>query len=254
MNAPTYEYKKINSRDFVVDELYQRNLDKHRVARMVKNYNPYLVNAVKVSFRDGKYFVFDGFHTVSMLKALHKGNDCMVECKVYYGLTWFDEAELFLAQNGESRTVQMNDKFKTRFNMGDTDVVHMVRECEKLGIRIDFTGCAGDFRIVAITSLFRIYTSMAEKDFVDMLKILIEAYGGSKDSLTSEMLKGLAKFYTTYKGEFVRSRLVKQLQSTSPVVIVREAKASYAPGDTKYARQILNLYNYKAHNRLEDKF
>ena len=63
--TPDYEYKQINTKEICIDKLYQRELNRPRVNRIVKNWNPYLVNACKVSFRDGKYWVFDGQHTIA---------------------------------------------------------------------------------------------------------------------------------------------------------------------------------------------
>lgn len=63
-----YEYKQVNSAFIVIDEDYQRELDQNRVKRIVANFNPDLVNPIKVSYRNGKYYVFDGQHTLAALK------------------------------------------------------------------------------------------------------------------------------------------------------------------------------------------
>lgn len=61
------EWKMLKPSEINVDILYQRMIDTNRVARMVKQFNPNLVNPPKVSFRDGKYWVFDGQHTIAMV-------------------------------------------------------------------------------------------------------------------------------------------------------------------------------------------
>lgn len=246
------EYKDINTKLLFVDQLYQREVDKGRIQQMNKQYRAELVNAIKVSYRDGKFWIFDGQHTAELLKLRNRGRDLPVECKVFYGLTWLDECELFLLQNGVSRSVSMSDRFKARFNRGDKDVVAMVNIAEKLGIRVDFTKSKGDNRICALTTLNRVYNSLGDDDYAEMLSIIKEAWGGDAVSYSAEILKGMFIFYSTYKGQYNKKRLLTQLGKVSPSVIIREGKASTAPGFSKYARQILNAYNYQTKNKLPD--
>jgi len=239
----TYRYRRLSTKQLRVDPLYQRPLQNARVKKMVQEYNPCLVNAVKVSFRDGKYYIFDGAHTVEMLKELNGGRDCVVECKVFEGLSWYDEVELFIAQNGLNRAVHMSAKFKAMFNSGDKDVVGMVHAAERLNIRIDFTGRPGQDKIVALTTLFRIYKCLDEAEFSDLLGIIKEAWGGSMESFSNEILRGMHLFYEVYRGQYNRKLLVSKLSKVSPNVIIREGKASTTPGNYKYAREILKIYN-----------
>ena len=105
-STPEYEYKQANTKDIFVDPLYQRDLDNSKVSKIVRDWNPYLVNAVKVSWRDGKLWVFDGQHTIAACKAKRGGRDCMVDCKVFYGLTRLDEMSclsLRMEQQPQSR-------------------------------------------------------------------------------------------------------------------------------------------------------
>ena len=110
MNEFKTEYSQINSKSIISEPSYQRMVDFSRVKKIVSNFNPNLVNPIKVSFRDGKYYVFDGQHTLKALVAKNNNRDLMVECKVYYGMTLEDEAKLFAEQNGISRTVESAQK------------------------------------------------------------------------------------------------------------------------------------------------
>ena len=93
------------------DSSYQRKIDAARVERIVNSFDPRLANEVKVSFRDGKFYVFDGAHTLSALKRIHGEETFMVDCKVYYGLSYEDEAYLFALQSGESKDVALTPAF-----------------------------------------------------------------------------------------------------------------------------------------------
>ena len=45
-------------------EHYQREIKNERVKRIVKDFDERIANEPKVSYRDGKYYVFDGQHTI----------------------------------------------------------------------------------------------------------------------------------------------------------------------------------------------
>ena len=45
-------------------ELYQRGVQRKRVEMIAADFNEYVANEPKVSFRNGKYYVVDGQHTI----------------------------------------------------------------------------------------------------------------------------------------------------------------------------------------------
>ena len=248
-----FEYKQMNTKMLSVDKSYQRDTDMKRVRAIAKSFNPCLVHAIKVSKRDGKFFIFDGQHTAEALKLRNNGFDTQVWCQVFSGLTWLDEVELFLEQNGNSRPVKMNDKFRARMNAGDQQVTKMVKLAESLGIVIDFKTSPCDNHIRALTSLARIFNHSAEAEYTRLLRLIRDTWGGMKESYCGEMLRGMFVFLKAYGDDISDKTFSQRLSRISPMVLVREGKTSIAPGDTKYARQILNAYNYNAHNRLPDR-
>ena len=253
--TPEYEYKQVNSRDLSVDPLYQRDLDNGKISKIVREFNPYLVNAIKCSYRDGKLFIFDGQHTVQALKAKRGGRDCIVECKVFYGLTRLDEMELFIAQNGAATGVKTREKFRALWNNGDPDIKGMVRDVEFVGLICDFKNSKIKNRIVAVSSLFKAYKTLDEDEFRDMLMIVRDAWDGDPESLRAEILDGMTRFYRAYGGDFNRKHLVKALSRVNPTALIRDAKAIQTAGAAKYARVILGIYNKgRTTGRLEERF
>ena len=90
-----YEYRPVNPQQILVDPLYQRELHQKKVDKIISEFNYDLVNEPKLSLRsDGKLYVFNGQHTTAAWK-IHEGIDTPIMCKIYRGLTWEDEKELF---------------------------------------------------------------------------------------------------------------------------------------------------------------
>ena len=104
MRFYSYPYKEIsiNSAFLEIPAEYQRKLQMGKVKQMVAEFNGVIVNPPKVSYRDGRYIVIDGQHTIVGLKTLNGGNDLPILCRVYIGLTKEEEALVFAQQTGAS--------------------------------------------------------------------------------------------------------------------------------------------------------
>lgn len=253
--AFTTEYKTVNSKSILAEPSYQRPVDFARVKKIVANFNPNLVNPIKVSSRDGKYFVFDGQHTLRALVLRNNNKDLLVPCKVYYGMSMEDEARLFSEQNGISRAVSSAQKLQSLYVAGDVDVVGMKETVEALGIRCNFKDRSSSGRaIVCHKKAFDIYMKYGESRLTELLKISLEAWGGDADGLRGEIISGMNLFITTYENECDRKVLANRLQKVSPTVIIRDGKAMVSGKDKRYARIILREYNKGTRKKLDDKF
>ena len=93
-NIPhTYREMTISSALMEVPrEAYQRNFNVNRAKKIAEEFDERIANEPKVSFRDGRYFVFDGQHTVAARKFLNGGEDLPIKCKVYFDMTEQEEA------------------------------------------------------------------------------------------------------------------------------------------------------------------
>lgn len=243
------QYANIYSKELHVDPDYQRELNQRRVQSIVKSFNPALVNPVKVSRRDdGRYFVFDGQHTLAALKE-RNGGDLQVACKVYEFKHVTDkrrqeiEATLFAEQNGLSAAVHANSRFKARLIAGDPDIIQFQRLTQAAGVRMDFTQGACENKIICCAEAYKAYNALTPSDYVDMLTVICEAWDGEKASFRQEIIGGMAILYKSYAGEFKRETLVKQLSKTSPLRIIRDGANSHESGKRKYTERIIAAYN-----------
>ena len=61
-------------------DTYQRPLQSDEVKEIIAKFDIHLMNEPKVSFRDGKYYVFDGQHTIISLLEMNEGNHFPILC------------------------------------------------------------------------------------------------------------------------------------------------------------------------------
>lgn len=247
-----FEYKQVNSKLILSDPDYQRNIDFRRVKRIVSAFDEKLVSPVKVSFRENKYYVFDGQHTLAALKMRNGNKDLQVNCKVYYGLTKQKEAELFSQQNGISKNVETIDKLKALYIAGDADVIKLVQLTKLAGLYIDFNKGQSANRIVAVSKAFSVLKGAGEKDYVEILSLIKSTWGGAPESLTAQILGGVYMFHKAYKGIYDKRTFIQKLYQVTPAAIVRDGRLLPINGDSKYAQPILQAYNRKLTTRRLD--
>lgn len=252
------EFKYLDSSGLFVESLYQRPLDTGRVKKIVSNFNPNLVNPVKVSFRDGKYWIFDGQHTARALVLKNDGNNLPVYCKVHYGMTIEDEARLFAEQFGLSRAVSSSQKLLSNYIANDVNVVSFKECVESLGIRCTFKKTNGGKALICYSNAYSIFMKYGEDHLKSILRIIIEAWNANEASLRREIVSGLDVFLRTYREteKFSRDSFVSKLEKVSPIEIIRNGKLTSVGGAKRFGREMLRIYNHNRtqKNRLEDLF
>lgn len=97
--TPPYQMLVLHSKMLIYPrELYQRGVQRKRVEMIAADFNEYVANEPKVSFRNGRYYVVDGQHTIEGRILRNGGKDLPILCKVYTGLTMEQEALFFAEQ------------------------------------------------------------------------------------------------------------------------------------------------------------
>ena len=73
----------------------QRPVNDSVVDRLVREWDPRLLTPLVVSYRDGRYNLVDGQHRVCAMRKKNSGKDVTALCRVYRGMTYEQEAELY---------------------------------------------------------------------------------------------------------------------------------------------------------------
>ena len=65
--VPRVHFEQIPIRNLVSNQNYQRPLSQQHIERAAEEFDPYQINPVKVSRRDGINYVFNGQHTIEIV-------------------------------------------------------------------------------------------------------------------------------------------------------------------------------------------
>lgn len=130
----TFTYQFVNSALLFPCMEYQRLLRTEKVASIAENFSEYIANDPKVSFRDGRYYVFDGQNTVEARRACNGGKDVTIRCKVFYGLTKEDEATLFAIRTGNATCLTAGERLRANLVAENPDALYFVGITSNAGV------------------------------------------------------------------------------------------------------------------------
>ena len=236
-----YEFTRLSSMALESDVSYQRPIDAKRVARIVENFDARLVNPLKISNRDGRFYVFDGAHTLAALKEVSKFDNFMVPCMVFHGLSYEDEAYLFALQRGESKEVATAMRIRALILSGDPKAADFRQRTEDAGFRLSTTHSSANSAFACIEKLWRIYETDAQL-YSDSLRLLMDCWHGEKWSLAANIVGGMSVFLRAYGKEYSRDRFLKKVGSAD-LAALNKNRADDPRKDYCYAYALFRLYN-----------
>ena len=235
----------LDSANLERDFSYQRPVRMEKVNKIVAEFDPLLVNTLKVSLRDGHYYVFDGSHTLEALRIVKAKEHFPVQCRLYKGLTYEREAELFAMQNGEATRVGVPYKLRALAAAGDEEVNAFLEATRACGFEIN-PGERSSKRgtLIAVSKAFKLYRSMGDAEYRRMLDLLKSAWHGESWSVSQNMLSGMSLLLKTFGEKVTLERFSKKLGGVSFALIQKEAsKAQSVPVAYQYAFALTKLYN-----------
>ena len=254
-----YSFELVPARLLTVNRGYQRDAKSAEINGIVANFDYHLVNPVKTVKRDGYYYIWDGQQTAT---ALHTkfGAEYLVPCLVYYDIdTSKEEAMLLVGGNtngGRGKKLTPLEIWKALIWADDPTSLHIKQILDEVGISVTTGGARrAKYTTSSVGAIRYAYKVLTEKQFVQMLNIIKSAWGGDTDSLSATVIKAVTKFVKVYDGKYDERNLVRRLSKHAPIEIIRNGRASLSKGDTKWAREILAIYNNGTTvNRLPDIF
>ena len=229
-------------------QAYQRPVDPTHVKDIVENFNPLYLDEIIVSYRDHTYYVIDGQNRIAALKLMNGGNDCMVNCKVYRGLSYEQEADMFYHLDCIKKRLRYNDTVRAKAEAKtDPVVVDINRILSEYGIRWVYVGNTTTGTVRASRTLVSKYEQLGPYVFELVIRLLVRTWNGHRESMTAAFIEGLALFVKVYVHEAQEDIFVKKLSIVTPAEIkfLARAEVSASKNELKYARVFFSKYNHR---------
>lgn len=246
--VPEVHFEQIPIKNLVSNQEYQRNLSISHVHRAAEHFDPYQINPVKVSRRDGINYVFNGQHTIEIIALVSGSRETPVWCMIYDDLDYTQEADIFANQMKYVKPLLPYEIFMANIEAGSDKQLIIKSLVESYHMTITLAKTPGG--ICAVSTLESIYEKYGYHTLDRVLRLGIGTWEGDANSLTGNMLNGIARLVVAY-GDGIKDDVFKEKVGVySPKEISRTAKDRRA-GSLGYAEAMLLAYNKKMHTPLK---
>lgn len=200
-----------------IDPRIQRPLDKVRVTKLVKNFDPASLGALETSLRDnGERVILDGQHRHAA--ALTVGYEGKITCIEHDSLTLAEEAALFITLN-DAKKVNPLVKYQTRVVAQDPVAVGVDKILAEYGW--EAKASKRDFKICAIQHLENLYCLPQGPVIAkNTMHVITFAWAGRADSTTAAIITGIGLMIARYGNLLNYEKLIKELSKIRPVDIL----------------------------------
>lgn len=247
-NSNTAEWSEIRKLPvgvLEIDPSYQRDYRPEWSKEIAANFNPKLLDIIYVSYRDGRFWVFDGQHRVSGVKIkFHDSNYPMV-CRVYHGMTQEDEARLFCELNTSTMKMSAAAILKSQAVYGDESVKSFLQHTKDCGFVIDPSkrvNCR--YGIQAVKKAQTLFERLGPDTYDRILSLLKATWGGEQWSVSQNMLGGMGALLQTYGDKIDDVKFASQLRNITENQIVKQAgRYSDESVPVAHACALVDYYN-----------
>ena len=243
--VPKVHFEQIPIKNLVSNQEYQRNLSQAHIARAVANFDPYQINPVKVSHRDGINYVINGQHTIEIIAAASGSRDTPAWCMIYDDLSYEHEADIFANQQTYVKRLLPYEVFMANLEAGNDDQLIIRDLVESFGLTIGIT--KGPGVICAVSTLEQIFKRLRFHGLKRVLRLIIGAWEGDMNSFSANMLNAVAKLVDVFGDTLDDDIFKEKLGQVSLKQLVRTAKDRRA-GSMGIAEAMIIEYNGKKKN------
>ena len=240
--VPNVRFEKIPIKNLVSNQNYQRSLSDKHVMRTADNFDPYQINPVKVSRRNGINYVFNGQHTIEIIAAVSGSRETPVWCMIYDDMDYLQEADTFANQQKYVRQLKPYDIFKANVEAENNKQLTIKALVESYGLKIGAT--KGYCVICAISTLEEIFDKYGYHVLDRTLKLCIGTWEGDANSLSAGILRGIALLIVAYQDKLQDSVFEDKLGVVPIKEINRNAKER-RPGAMGFAEAMYFIYTRK---------
>lgn len=242
--------------DLLIDREYQRTVSMSKVKLISERFNVAAAGVLVVNMRiDGRIFLIDGQHR---LEAMKKCGLLTVQCRICYGLTQSEEAEIYVYCNTARKNPSALDTFRARLIRGDAIAETINRIVDECGLMIDFSlghthgRSRSSKSIWAVQAMEEIYQRAkggkeGEKLLKEVLMLASRSWPDEGDAMKSFVLLGLTLFHLKYQGRYHREEFIAKMHITDFKALNRRAQyhAESSGGSihTAFAKALQEAYD-----------
>ena len=238
--VPNVHFELIPIKNLSSNQKYQRPISHGHVGKTAINFDLYQINPVKVSRRDGINYVFDGQHTIETVAAASGSRETPVWCMIYDDLDYEQEADIFANQKKFTRPLKSIEIFNANIEAENEIQMTIKRIVESYNLVISPRRISG--HVNAVSALEYIFSKYGYHVLDRTLLLIVSTWEGNVDSLSCNMLKGVARLIAAYGENLKNDQFVDRLSRVSVREIIRTAKDRHA-GTQGYAEAVLLQYN-----------
>ena len=239
---PNVHFEQILIKNLVSNQEYQRNLSESHVKRTIANFDPYQINPVKVSRRDGINYVFNGQHTIEIIAAISGSRETPVWCMIYDDLDYQQEADIFANQQKYVKSLTPYEIFMANVEAGNDEQLIIKDLVESYGLFLSSTKTPGG--ICAISTLEYLHRKFGFHLLDRTLRLCIGTWEGDTNSLAANILRGVAKLIVAYENE-LKDDIFKEKVGRCSIKELSRTAADRKAGSLGYAEAMLLVYNKK---------
>lgn len=243
---PDVRFELIPIKNLVSNQDYQRPLSESHIRNTMAEFDVYQINPVKVSRRKGVNYVFDGQHTIEIVASESGSRETPVWCMVYE-LNYEEEAHIFADQQKHVKALVPYEMFKAHIEAGDEKQLMIQAIIESYGLHISSNKSANS--VCAISTLEKIYDKYGERVMDTTLRLAVGTWEGEANSLSGNMLMGIAKIIVAYGDSLKEDVFKDRLGRVSVKSIIRTGKER-RPGALGFSEAMMIAYNAKNKHRL----
>ena len=237
---PKVHFEQIPIKNLVSNQEYQRELSEQHVKRAVENFDPYQINPVKVSRRDGINYVFNGQHTIEIIATITESRETTVWWMIYDDLVYEHEADIFANQQKYVKPLTPYEIFIANIEAGNEEQITIKNIVENYNMFVAPIKVPGG--ICAVSTLEYIYRKFGYHILDDTLRLCIATWEGDINSFSANILKGIAKLLIAFGDELDQKAFKEKIGRCSIKEISRNA-SERANGSLGYAEAMLVIYN-----------
>lgn len=241
--VPDVHFEQIPIKNLVSNQEYQRHLSKEHIQKAASNFSLCQINPVKVSRRNGINYVFNGQHTIEIVALVSGSRDTPVWCMIYDELEYEQEADIFANQQRYVKKLLPYEIFVANIEAGNDEQLIIKALVESFDLRISKNSRPGC--ICCVATLEDLYRKYGYEILQRSLRLSIAAWEGAEDSLTGNILRGIARLIAAYEDGLKDDMFAEKVGRSSPREISRIARERKA-GSMGYAEAMLTLYNKKS--------